>query len=310
MKLLTTFVFIVFAAPSFGQDVPEKSTDSIWRNDILLKALTSVKPHTLTDLRARPDAYRSLPVQMDIQFHDTRKGGNPFFTRFSDENYLCFSAWGAEQPLWDQNEYQKDFSFLFVDRNAPEFRTLLEAKVYQRLRVSGVARDVFRGIPYIEIIKAEALDDGMSAAAITHAAKARKLSMQGDTPGAVAEFERALRGAMPAISEAQMRIDLAQVYLQRRERDNAITQLDQAKKLQPKDASLAKSIDKIKDTPLDQLKIEGLREVPAELKDPRQESAASRPAAGVKEASGSIKEAPKTPVADPAAEKKITNPDK
>lgn len=300
MKLIIPIVWLTFAGAAFAQDLPEKSTDSLWRNDILFKALTSVKPHTLTDLKTRPDAYRGLPVEMEIQFHETRKGGNPFFTRFTDDNFLCFAAWGGEQALWDKEEYQKDFSFLFVDRNSLVFRQVLEAKVYNRLKVTAVTRDVFRGIPYVEVIKAELLSDSMSEAQIIHGAKAKKMAREGDTAGALAEFERAMRGGLPTQSKALMHIDLAQVYLQREDRDSAIAQLENAKKLQPNDLTLAKTIDKIKSTPLNLLKIDGLKEVPAELRDPKNANATSRPAAAAKDAASNVKKesAPESAAAD------------
>lgn len=309
MKLTLPIALLLFAAPVAAQDLPEKATDSLWRNDALLKALTTVKPHSLTDIRTRPDAYRGIPVELEIQFHETRKGGNPFFTRFTDDNYLCFSAWGAEQPLWHKEEYQKDFGFLFVDRNSALFRTLLEAKLYSRLKITAQARDIFRGIPYVEVIKAEILDNSISEATIMHGAKAQKLAQQGDTAGSISEFERALRGDMTPLAKAQLHIDLAQVYLQRDDRDNVNLQLDNAKKLQPNDVNLAKSIEKIKNTPLNMLKLDGLKEVPAELRDNNTQLAASRPATGLKEASGNTKNE-STPVPAPANPKTGSTPNK
>ncbi|MFN0207940.1 MAG: tetratricopeptide repeat protein [Planctomycetota bacterium] len=292
MKLSATFLFVasilfvVFGASISAQDMPEKSTDSLHRNDSLFNLFTSVKPHSLTDVRAKPEAYRGLPVQMEIQFHESRSMANPFFTRFTEDNYYCFSAWGIEQPLWDKEEYKKDFAFFFVDRKSIMFRRTLDAKMYNRMRVKATVRDIFRGIPYIEITDADILGGSVTEATIIHGAKAKKLVKEGNTAGALAEYERAMRGDIPEVSKAQFHIDMAEVYIQRSERDNAISQLENAKKLVPTDMSIAIAVDKIKAMPANALRMDEIREVfgqakaaPANAK--LTEPVASRPAAQV-----------------------------
>lgn len=291
--LLFASAFVGTPGVAIAQELPEKSTDSFWRNDPLVKALTSVKSHSLADVAARPEAYRSLPVQMDIQFHETRKGGNPFFTRFTEENYLCFAAWSGESALWKREDYERSHPFLFVDRKSPDLRVLLEAKIYNRIRVTAIVRDVFKGIAYIEVSKAQILDQAVTEATIIHGAKAQKLAHEGDTAGALAEYDRAMRGDIPETAKAQLYIDMAQVFLQRSERDRATAQLENAKKLRPNDASLTKTIDRIKSAPANASMVELLQEI-AKPEPAKESGAASRPAAAqagaVKPAAGAATE--------------------
>lgn len=278
LPLSTLFAVVAFASTSLCQDVPEKAYDSFWRNDLLIRALTTVKEHSLTNIRKKPDSYRGLSVDTEIQFHELRKSSNPFFTRFTDDNYACFSAWGGEQALWHKEEYQNEFLFLFVDRTSLCFRALLECSAYQRLHVKAVVRDIFRGIPYIEVTSIEMIDDSVTEATISHAAKAKKAADAGDTATALAEYERAMRGKLPKILKAEMHCDLADVYLARGDRDNAVAQLEQATKLQPDNAVFAKMVEKASKGPLPTRK-------------PAGEVAASRPAnGGAADAVGTKKE--------------------
>jgi tetratricopeptide (TPR) repeat protein len=279
----TLLALAVFSASTFAQDVPESATDSFWRNDGLIKALTDVKSHTLTNIRKKPEAYRGLTVRMEIQFHDSRKNCNPFFTRFTNDNFASFAAWGGEQALWKREEYQNDFAFFFVSRNTTMIRTILECDIYHRLQVDAVVRDVFRGIPYIEIMKAELCDDSVTEATIIAAAKAEKASEEGDTATALAEYERAMRGDLSPILKAQMYCDVANVYIRRGDRENALDRLDKAQKLQPNNKDFAKAIEKASKEPLPVFR---------PVRKPESESVASRPATDKPEnASASKKDA-------------------
>jgi tetratricopeptide (TPR) repeat protein len=269
-SILIVGALFALAATSVAQDtIPEVASDSFWRNDILFNALTTVHEYDLSRIRKKAESFRSLPIELEIQFHETRRGNYPFFTRFTDDNYMCFSAWGGEQALWHREEYADVYQFFFVERKVPAMRTILEAKPYQRIRISAVVRDVFRSMPYIEVTKAELLDDSVTEATIAAAAKAEKASETGDTATALAEYERAMRGNLSKLQKAQMHCDIADVYVVRGERENALSQLEQAKKLQPENAKFAKVLDKASLQPLPKVKPKTM--------DKSGESVASRP---------------------------------
>lgn len=252
MKFLvpTLFALTVLGATSVAQDVPETATDSFWRNDGLIKSLTSIKSHTLANVRKSPEAYRGLAIRMEIQFNEFRKNWNPYFTRFTHDNYASFAAWSGEQALWKRDEYTNDFGFFFVSRNSAVTRKVMECKKYDRVNVEVIVRDVFRGIPYIEVMKLDTVDDSLTEATIIAGAKAEKAAEEGDTATALAEFERAMRGHMPKILRAQLYCDIAKVYVQRGDRQAALDKLDKAKSLQPDNAEFAKAIDKVSKEPL------------------------------------------------------------
>jgi len=250
MKLLITIALGALAGASFAQQpLPDKTTDSFSRNDLLFDALTKVVPHSLTAVRNAAESYRGLPVEMDLQFHETRKSTNPFFTRFTTESYLCFAAWGAEQALWHREEYENDFAFFFVDRYSQCFRTILEAKPYQRIRVSAVVRDVFRGRPYIEVTKLKITDDSVSEATIFHGAKAQKAMAAGETGAALASYEEALRAKLPSDARARMLADMANVHLVRNDKVNALAALADAKRLVPGDKRYEQAFNEVETAP-------------------------------------------------------------
>jgi tetratricopeptide (TPR) repeat protein len=255
MKRFCSFVaaFAAVAGSALCQEVPDTASDSFWRNDMLFNALTSVKEHNLTNIRKKPEAYRGLPIEMEIQFHSTRKANYPFFTRFTDDNYTCFTGWAGEAALWHRAEYQDVFSFFFVERKTPAMRTILEAKMYDRLRVSAVVRDVFRSAPYIEVTKVEIIDES-DEATIVEAAKAEKEAEAENAAAAISHYEKALRGNLPKILRARMYCDVATLYAKRGDKPNALAQLEQAKKLQPDNTKFAELLEKAAQAPLPEAK--------------------------------------------------------
>lgn len=246
MKLPILLAVGFLACAVSAQDTPEKTTDSFYKHDPLLRCLVETKPHTLTAVRKSPDAYRGIPVEMEIVFHETRRVGNPFFTRFTADTYVCVAAWGAEQAVWQVEEFKNDFPQLFVDREtAPVLRVFLEAKPFDRIKVTVVVRDVFRGIPYLEIRKAELVEEGnIGEATILHASKGNKAAAAGDHATALQEYERAMRGNLPNDMKVALHADIAECYLRRGDRAGALAQLQRAKDLRPNDAALRTAYEK------------------------------------------------------------------
>ncbi|HKE01036.1 MAG TPA: hypothetical protein VKE69_08505 [Planctomycetota bacterium] len=275
---VTRFVlaFALLASPALAQvDLPDETTDSFARNDVLFDSMRSVKSHTLTAIRKRPEGFRSLPVELVIHFHETRKAGNPFFTRFTADSYIGIAAWGAEQPIWRKEEYTNDHPFFFAERRSAVIRKFLEAHTYDRIKITAVVRDIFKGVPYIEIIKAEPLDEKLDEPTIAHAARGRKMAEAGNGKAAVEEYERAFRGDIPADARPYMLVDKGEAHLAKGERDEAIDLMEDALELKPDDPSIQEALKRAKAwKPLEHAKPVG---------ETGGEGATSRPADGAAE---------------------------
>jgi len=106
---------------------------------------------SLTELRKAPESYRGIPCEFVLVFHEYSQVYNPFFTRFVPEKYMNMSAWGDEQKIWEIREYTRDYCFLFVDKENTSLPGFLKLKRFDRIRVVGTIKDMFRGAPWIEV---------------------------------------------------------------------------------------------------------------------------------------------------------------
>ncbi len=201
----------------------------------LAKDPTASHETTLGNLRTNPDAYRNVRVTLTLQMNERTGFWNPFFTRFTPDNYVNFSAWGDEQRLWVAAEYGNEFPLLFVERRSETARTILAAEPFERFRVTAVVRDTFRGMPWIEVTKVKSLSEKLSRGTLVHGARGRKWMEAGKWTLAANEFDRAIAGDLPDASRVGLLKDLSVCHYARGDRDRTRSVLLAAADLDPKD---------------------------------------------------------------------------
>lgn len=126
------------------------------------------KAMTITKLRAAADSYRHVPCEFDMVFHGFSQHYNPYFTRFVPERFVNFSAWGVEQAIWERDQFNDDFPYLFVAKASPMLPKFMEMKRFDRVRFVGVVRDTFRGEPWIEVISITPIPGKITEKALIH----------------------------------------------------------------------------------------------------------------------------------------------
>jgi len=118
-----------------------------------LQEMADAKPASLGDLVRSPREYVEVPVRVKVVFHQTGSTYNPYFTRFTTDVYANFSAWPENARLYEKRDYERAYPFFFVQRFNPAFKKLRTLRSVTPVEVVAVVRDVFRGQPWIEVIK-------------------------------------------------------------------------------------------------------------------------------------------------------------
>ncbi len=126
------------------------------------------KAMTITKLRAAAESYRHVPCEFDMVFHGFSQHYNPYFTRFVPERFVNFSAWGAEQSIWEREQFNDDFPYLFVAKSNPVLPKFMEMKRFDRVRFVGIIRDTFRGEPWIEVVSITPMPGKITEKALIH----------------------------------------------------------------------------------------------------------------------------------------------
>ena len=118
-RILPTLLGLLAAAAPFAAAQDDEGIFAPFARELgLAKDPTAPHETTLATLRGNPDAYRNVRVILTLQMNERTNFWNPFFTRFTPDNYVNFSAWGDEQRLWVAAEYGNEFPLFFVDRRS------------------------------------------------------------------------------------------------------------------------------------------------------------------------------------------------
>lgn len=183
---------------------------------------------TLTEVRAEPDAFQSVKVDLIVQFASLGRIANPFFTKFTPTDFANFYAWGDEQEIWQRASYDDLFGMLFLSKLHPKLESLYTLRTYQRLHVTGVVRDTFQGIPWIEVTEFEVLPEQLDTAVLTHLHRGEKLMAERKWQRAIAELSLAPGEGVPPNATRAAHKDLGVCLLRMGEPQAAIGYLESA----------------------------------------------------------------------------------
>jgi hypothetical protein len=193
---------------------------------------------TLTQVRADPEAYKNVKVVFTVQFASLGKIANPFFTKFTPTDFANFYAWADEQPIWQERVYGDVFGMLFLAKANDKLEELYTLKLYQRLQITGVIRNTFQNMPWIEVTDFEALEGQLDTAVLTHLHRGEKLMEQRLWQRAIAELSLAPGEGVPTHALRATHKNLGICMLRMGEPQAAIGYLESAAQMGGSDAEV------------------------------------------------------------------------
>lgn len=207
-------------------------------NDPLLRSIFSPRVVTTETLNATPSTYRDVPVRMVLAFESRGRIQNPFFTRFTNETYLNFSAWDAEMPLWEADAFVAPHALFFAERGSRPARVFSTAKRFERFEVRVMVKDTFGGRAWVEVLEAKPLEKALSGAAIRHVHNGLAQMREGRSSVAAGELQQALKANLPESHRARVLFFTARAFEQMGRNDLASTYLAEAHQLRPDDSEI------------------------------------------------------------------------
>jgi hypothetical protein len=183
---------------------------------------------TLTSIRETPESYKHVWVTFPVQFASVGRLQNPFFTRFIATDFANFYVWPDEQPIWRKEQYDDMFGTLFVSKDKEFLNRMMRLETYDRLQVTGVVRNTFQGLPWIEITSYEVLDGKVSTATLSHLYRGEEYMKQRKWTQAISELSLAPVDEVPDHVRAAAHRNLAICYLRMGEASMASQHLEAA----------------------------------------------------------------------------------
>jgi hypothetical protein len=186
---------------------------------------------TLTHVRSEPEAYKNVKIAFTIQFASLGRIANPFFTKFTPTDFANFYAWADEQPIWQEKSYNDVFGMLFFTKFSDKLERLYSLRLYQRIRCTGVVRNTFQNMPWIEVLDFEEVDGQLDTAVLSHLNRGEKLMEQRLWRRAIAELSLAPGSGVPDHALRATHRNLGTCLLRLGEADAAIGYLESASAL-------------------------------------------------------------------------------
>jgi tetratricopeptide (TPR) repeat protein len=221
-------VAILAASPAVGQTDEDRFTNP---DGLIVDT-------DLAQIRRTPDAFKNVWVRFDLQFCSLGKVANPFFTQFVPSEFANFYGWSGDQPIWRKESYDDVFGTLFMHKENPKVDGLYQLRLYDRVRVTAVVRNVFQETPWIEVMAFEKTGSKVDTPTLSHLFRAELHMQRREWNRAIAELSLAPAGGKPNHVLAAVNQNLGLCYLRIGEAEKAQRYLGEATRLDQDDRAL------------------------------------------------------------------------
>lgn len=186
---------------------------------------------TLEQIRATPEAFKTVRVRFDIQFDSLGRISNPFFTRFISSEYTNFYAWGGNQPIWRLKSYKDVFGMLFISKSSPTLEQIHRLDIYDRVRCEAIVRNTFQGAPWIEVVDVKRIAGSVDTPTLAHLYRGETFMQRRDWKKAISEFSRASGGSQPSFVQSAIQRNIGLCHLRMGEAEEGRACLQRALRL-------------------------------------------------------------------------------
>jgi hypothetical protein len=194
MRTLAVMLMLGGAGASFVAQAPVPATAA---RRIQAPAAEEVPLLAWSDLADRPCRWLGRNVSLRIQVESHPSDWNPYLTRFGTGQFDALQGWADEQFPWIHDDYDAPAVRVFVRKGSPAANVIAGAKPYARFELTGVVREVFLDLPWIEITGAVPMSDAITEASVIHAARAIELLGENSWDLAQLELDQALEAPLP-----------------------------------------------------------------------------------------------------------------
>ncbi len=188
---------------------------------------------SLTTIRKMPEAFTNVTVQFTVQFASLGRISNPFFTRFTPAEFANFYAWADEQPLWQRESYDDVFGNLFYAKSGTQLQEVYSLAMYERLSITGVVRNTFQSMPFIEVTSFSQVNNQVHSASLAHMYRGEQHMAERRWQRAIAELTLAPVGDAPDALRSAAYKNLGICHLRIGETEQGKSYLQMAQSLAP-----------------------------------------------------------------------------
>lgn len=90
---------------------------------------------TLDAITAAPEAWLDRSISIEIRFQAIGNAYDTFFTPFDPRYYVNFSGWAHERALWRVADRERNYPFLYYDKEGRQAGGLSALTPFTPLRI-------------------------------------------------------------------------------------------------------------------------------------------------------------------------------
>jgi hypothetical protein len=168
----------------------------------------------LADVIATPRSYMLMDVKCKVVLNRlATQVFVPMYSTFLPEDYFAFSAWSANEPLWEPSARLRSIPTLYIRKDAPSIQTLVSSKRFAYLELRGRVLGDYEQIPFIEIYYVDELDpEAYTEYSLVQMKRGLDASDQKKPDEAIRAFEEAVADGVAPRAEVIARHHLARLY--------------------------------------------------------------------------------------------------
>jgi hypothetical protein len=156
------------------------------------------------DLCDRPILWLGKTVRLQLQFSSRVATWNPYMTRFGPGQFTACQAWTDEQFPWIKAEYDAPAARVFSRTGSAADWALENAKPGARFEMTGIVRETFLDLPWVEVVGVLPLPERISEGTSIHAAKACDLMKARSFGLAESELQQAITDDLPPLARTEL----------------------------------------------------------------------------------------------------------
>jgi hypothetical protein len=168
----------------------------------------------LADVIATPRSYMLMDIKCKVVLNRlATQVFVPMYSTFLPEDYFAFSAWSANEALWEPAARLRSIPTLYIRKDAPSMQTLVSSKRFAYLQIRGRVLGDYEQIPFVEIYYVDELDpEAYTEYSLGQMKKGLDAVDQKKSDEAIRAFEEAVADGVAPAAEVIARHHLARLY--------------------------------------------------------------------------------------------------
>jgi tetratricopeptide (TPR) repeat protein len=204
------------------------------------------KDVNLREVAAHATSYKHVDVRFTALFN--RRSEQlfvPLLTTFNPESWTAFSVWPSDAKLWDEQDRIQTIPTMYIRKDQADMVVLSQASRYALFDIRAHVMGDFDDRPFFHVFWIEEIEPSVYTDEGLANLNAGMAALQQKRPAvAIDKLEKALAGVWTRDGRLQIHLDLAALYGERGDWDNAVLHYEGALANDPENATAKAGIEK------------------------------------------------------------------